>query len=101
MLNFNLWNTKIHGTIPEELWTVTSLLRIDIDDNFLSGTFPSGEQFGQLSRLQTIWINGNELSGTLPSTAWQTMPNLTNLNIGGNNGGNHLIGTCMITDLAL
>ena len=30
------------GSIPSELWTVTTLQTLDINGNFLTGTIPSG-----------------------------------------------------------
>ena len=67
---------------------------IIVDDNFISGTFP--QELGQLSLLQALCINGNRLTGTLPTQSWEHMPNLTVLNIGGNSGGNALTGTYCI-----
>ncbi|MBC6473766.1 MAG: putative Ig domain-containing protein [Hormoscilla sp. GM102CHS1] len=67
-----LYNNKdLSGTIPSELGSLSKLQILDLSDKYdffgmnLSGTIPS--ELGSLSKLQILELDGNYLSGTLPS----------------------------------
>ncbi len=69
----DLGGNQISGSIPEEIEQFISLDTLGLDDNMLSGTIPS--KLGNLSSLKSLDISGNEFSGSIPSELW----NLTNL----------------------
>lgn len=56
-------NKKITGTIPEAVGQLSLLQSIDIDDNDLVGTLP--QALYSLLDLQAIDLNSNRLSGTI------------------------------------
>lgn len=41
------------------------LVELRLNDNFLTGTLPS--QFGKLTKLESITLDGNDLSGSAPN----------------------------------
>ena len=45
----------------------------------------SPEELGLFSHLESLWINGNQLSATLPPHIWGNLGNLTYLKMSGNN----------------
>ena len=65
------------GPIPAELGQLTNLERLWLNGNQLSGPIPAA--FGQLTNLRDLALNGNpELSGPLPDT-FLTLASLTRL----------------------
>jgi hypothetical protein len=82
-----LYDMRLTGTIPDELYSLSMLLSLDIsgseltgvisskvgqlscqsgwlNDNFLSGTLPT--ELGLITGLRTFFINGNDISGSIP-----------------------------------
>ncbi|XP_031744751.1 probable LRR receptor-like serine/threonine-protein kinase At1g56140 isoform X2 [Cucumis sativus] len=55
---------NVVGVLPPELWTLTSLTYLKLDQNFLTGTLSSS--IGALSELRTLSLGINALSGELP-----------------------------------
>ena len=57
--------TKLYGTLPTELGTLTQLNYLDLRNNTISGSIPS--EIGLLTQLTYLELSGNILSGTIPS----------------------------------
>jgi hypothetical protein len=53
------------GTIPDELYNLEIIDRIDLYDSNFSGTIST--KIGQLSTLDILRIRGNDFSGNLPT----------------------------------
>ncbi|CAB9502854.1 Leucine Rich Repeat [Seminavis robusta] len=79
----NVWNCSITGTLPSELFQLTNMWRIDIDDNEITGTIPT--EFGRFTNLTMAWMNGNSFSGTLPASIFDSWGQLSYLKIHNNN----------------
>ena len=58
-------HNNLNGTIPWEISLLTSLQKLKMNSNQLYGTFPSAIGTA-LSRIETIQISENQLSGQLP-----------------------------------
>ena len=73
-----LWlaGNNIQGSLPAELFFLTSLSSIVLSSNQLRGTLPT--QLGQLSQLQELWLFRNKFTGTIP-VEMKRMSNLTSL----------------------
>ncbi|KAL0006438.1 hypothetical protein SO802_013999 [Lithocarpus litseifolius] len=63
----------VFGVIPEELWTLTFLFRLNLAYNYLTGSLSAS--IGNLTRMQYLYLGFNALSGTLP----KELGNLTDL----------------------
>ncbi|KAI4323204.1 hypothetical protein L6164_022829 [Bauhinia variegata] len=63
----------VSGEIPEELWTLTYLTNLNLEQNYLTGSLPPA--VGNLSRMQYLSFYINALSGELP----KELGNLTEL----------------------
>ncbi|ONI29523.1 hypothetical protein PRUPE_1G201100 [Prunus persica] len=68
-----LGGNLIHGSIPEGIWNVTSLVLLAMDNNYFNGSVP--DAIGKLQMLQVLYLNFNKFSGPVPST----LGNLTSL----------------------
>ncbi|CAJ2649153.1 unnamed protein product [Trifolium pratense] len=104
LIHLNMSRNAIHGSIPYELSHLTSLYELDMSDNQLSGEIPhniSGDmsqltllRFSNnklhgpiplmLSRFSFVLLDGNNLSGTIPSNFFNPS-NIQNLDISNNN----------------
>ena len=62
----DLVNQWLTGTIPTGLGNLSDLWVLDIGSNYLSGTLPS--QLGQLSRSYFFYLHDNMLSGGIPKS---------------------------------
>ena len=63
--------TNLDGTIPSELWYLTSLRHLDFDDNSLRGSIPS--QMGSMTSLTYLNLIYNDLSSSIPTElGWLT-----------------------------
>jgi len=62
----HLWlvGNNLQGTIPEELFLLSSLKSISLDKNRLTGTLSS--RIGQLTNLEALALHVNQLTGTIP-----------------------------------
>ncbi|KAI8838420.1 hypothetical protein BJ741DRAFT_600932 [Chytriomyces cf. hyalinus JEL632] len=58
-------NSSLFGTIPTQLGTLMSLIKLELPNNQLSGPIPS--ELAQLRSLGSLQLNGNQLSGSIPS----------------------------------
>ncbi|KAK4253497.1 hypothetical protein QN277_010161 [Acacia crassicarpa] len=63
------------GEIPEELWTLTRLTNLKLDQNYLTGSLPPA--IGNLTRMQYMALAINSFSGELP----RDLGNLTELKV--------------------
>ncbi|XP_059428716.1 receptor-like protein 43 [Corylus avellana] len=99
---FSLSNNKFNGSIPKSICNATSLIVLDLSDNFLSGTIPqclfkmSGEPQSLISsllqimaplmwnqRLGVLNLCKNNLIGTIPNV-FPSNCDLQTLNLNGN-----------------
>ena len=60
-----LYDNQLTGTIPSELGSLTSLLYLSLWSNQLTGAIPS--ELGDLTNLQRLYLYDNQLTGTIPS----------------------------------
>lgn len=88
--HFSMARTNMNGTeIPTELWQLTNLVTLDLEEAHFSGTLSTEiglltkltfiradrnqftgtipTELGQLDQLELLWIHRNELSGSVPS----------------------------------
>jgi hypothetical protein len=63
---FNLSDSRLPGTLPEDWSTLKQLETVCLMWNRLSGTLPAS--WGQWSRLKELHLHGNRLTGTLPAS---------------------------------
>jgi len=63
----HLWlvNNGLEGTLPEELYLLTSLKSISLDRNQLQGTLST--RIGGLANLEALALFTNEMTGSLPT----------------------------------
>ena len=73
VIELNLTNNKLAGTLPDEIGDLEALFVLQLGENQLSGTLP--DTLANLTNLQTLHLMENQFSGTLP--LW--MGSLTNL----------------------
>ncbi len=66
VISLVLRGKSIIGEIPEELFCLTSLKRIDFGTNQLSGDIPN--LFGNLPLLVQLFLNNNQLTGGIPNS---------------------------------
>jgi Leucine-rich repeat (LRR) protein len=64
LLQFHAHNNEFTGTIPEEIWDVSTLTSLRLDTNSLTGTL-SGS-VANLENILVLKLDGNSLSGGLP-----------------------------------
>ncbi|KAI9328064.1 hypothetical protein BDR26DRAFT_874526 [Obelidium mucronatum] len=76
-----LFITCVTASIPKEIGRLSSLERLSLCCNTLSGTIP--DEIGRLAQLCELNLNTNCLSGTIPD-ALATLLCLQNLNLGRN-----------------
>ncbi|XP_022952107.1 probable LRR receptor-like serine/threonine-protein kinase At1g56140 [Cucurbita moschata] len=60
----HVYAINVVGVLPPELWTLTSLTYLKLDQNFLTGTLSAS--VGNLTELRTLSLGINALSGELP-----------------------------------
>ncbi|CAI9769141.1 unnamed protein product [Fraxinus pennsylvanica] len=63
VINLVLPNSKLLGTIPEDLGFIEHLQSLDLSNNFLNGTLPSS--LFNASELQVLSLSSNSISGGL------------------------------------
>ncbi|KAI8024617.1 putative LRR receptor-like serine/threonine-protein kinase [Camellia lanceoleosa] len=68
--------------IPEELWTLTFLINLDLRQNYLTGSLSAS--IGNLSRMQYLTVGINALLGELPKELGK-LTDLRSLAFGTNN----------------
>lgn len=72
-----LWNMRLGGTIPEQLFELSDLTSLRLYQNQLSGTIATS--IVQLSDLKELELVGNQLTGTIP-----VLPNVTSCDLASN-----------------
>ena len=65
--------TQLGGTLPSELFNLTTLEVLDLGFASLSGSMP--ESFANLKDLMVLFLNNNTFSGTVPA-AFEVLTNL-------------------------
>ncbi|CAJ1936259.1 unnamed protein product [Cylindrotheca closterium] len=74
---------NLNGTIPREIALLQGIKKIWLSNNNLKGEIP-GDAFGELSNLAVLYLNGNQLTGMVPSSL-NPNQNLNTLYVQGNN----------------
>lgn len=82
-----LHGNGMDGTLPEELYLLTTLQAISLRNNQLQGTLSS--RVGQLSRLFVLDVSNNDMSGSIP-TEVGLLHNITGLFLFYNEMAGHL-----------
>ena len=77
-----LRGNNLTGSIPNAVGTLSKLTTLNLSENALSGTIPANI-LSNLKLATSINLSKNELSGAVPSPV--TMTRLTELNLSGNN----------------
>ncbi|KAE9451213.1 hypothetical protein C3L33_16882, partial [Rhododendron williamsianum] len=72
----------VTGGIPEELWSLTSLTKMNLGRNYLTG--PLSSSIANLTQMQWLNLGVNALSGEVPKELGK-LTNLSQLGIGTNN----------------
>mmetsp|Transcript_16415 Transcript_16415/g.35487 ORF Transcript_16415/g.35487 Transcript_16415/m.35487 type:complete len:654 (+) Transcript_16415:85-2046(+) len=67
VVEINLTNNSLSGTLPKELRGLTHLRKIDLSDNFNIGG-PLPQDLGHLSNLRELLMAHNAFTGTFPSS---------------------------------
>ncbi|XP_021287471.1 probable LRR receptor-like serine/threonine-protein kinase At1g56130 [Herrania umbratica] len=89
---------NVVGVIPDELWTLTFLTNLRLNQNYLTG--PLSASIGNLTRMQWLTVGTNALSGELPKEIG-LLADLRLLGIGINNFSGPLpseIGNCSMLE---
>ncbi|KAK4800407.1 hypothetical protein SAY86_020894 [Trapa natans] len=63
--NVYLQGNRFNGEIPGSLFTIHSLVRLNLASNNLIGAISEG--FNNLTRLKTLFLENNHLSGSIPA----------------------------------
>ena len=82
--NLYLNNNMLTGEIPASLGDITSLEFLYLNNNMLTGEIPAS--LGDLTSLQDLYLNNNMLTGATPATELETLANLKELGLWGNEG---------------
>jgi hypothetical protein len=77
-----LWGNSLQGTLPSHLGMLTWLTSLQLGKNLLSGSFP--ESFSNLRKLEWLYMDNSALTGSIPP-----IPSLEVMSI----GFNFLMGT--------
>ncbi|KAL3935645.1 MAG: hypothetical protein SGBAC_008878 [Bacillariaceae sp.] len=89
-----LWNMKLNGSLPEQLFELSGLTSLRLYENQFTGAVPSN--IIQLTDLQTLELVGNQLTGTIP-----VLPNVTSCDLSSNKFANTTNGAeqgCVVFD---
>ncbi len=65
VIDINLDNNNLNGTIPPAIDSLSYLKTLDLSFNNLAGNIPP--QIGNLDSLQTLKLNNNQLTGNIPT----------------------------------
>lgn len=89
VLEINLDNNNLSGSIPSEIGEIEDLRILNLQDNELEGNLPSS--IFNLSKLNKFLINGNKLSGTITidqqkTRMWQNLMEYHEFNISQQDG---------------
>ena len=78
-----LAHNGLKGTLPTELYALTSLKRLSLDDNLLSGRIPT-VGIVEMTNLRILSLGDNGLVGTVPYLLFERLLNLKRINLGRN-----------------
>ncbi|MCO5594380.1 hypothetical protein L7F22_048410 [Adiantum nelumboides] len=68
VLRFIVAGNELFGKVPSGLWTLPSIKIIDLQDNYLSGKISlSSNSDNEYGSLQTIFLDSNQLEGSISS----------------------------------
>ena len=79
--DLRLGQTSLEGTIPEEIFSLPNMWRLELHESGLSGTI--SPNITKLENLQILRLNNNGFTGTLPAD-FRSMTNLMTLSLHGN-----------------
>ncbi|CAL5392199.1 unnamed protein product [Camellia sinensis] len=79
--HLKVYALDVAGVIPDELWTLTYLVNLNLAQNYLIG--PLSASIGNLTRMQYLSLGINALSGELPVELGK-LTNLISLSISSN-----------------
>ena len=81
VLTLSLYTNQLTGTIPPELGDLSELDTLYLDGNALTGSIPA--ELGQLSSLKLLFLDNNDLTGSIPTQLGQ-LSELTTLKLSQN-----------------
>ena len=84
LVSLSLSQNSLDGTIPVWLGNFTSLKNLYLNNNMLTGEIPASLE--DLTSLQFLYLNNNMLTGATPATELETLANLKELGLWGNEG---------------
>ncbi|XBH61654.1 hypothetical protein VPH35_116051 [Triticum aestivum] len=93
LLRLNLSHNSLSGGLPLELVSSSSITILDVSFNQLNGTLHKPASPSTARPLQVLNISSNLFAGQFPSTTWEAMENLRALNASNNSFTGH-IPTC-------
>ncbi|KAI8010781.1 putative LRR receptor-like serine/threonine-protein kinase [Camellia lanceoleosa] len=80
--HLKVYALDVTGVIPDELWTLTHLINLNLAQNYLTG--PLSASIGNLTRMQYLSLGINALSGELPVELGK-LTNLISSSVSSNN----------------
>jgi hypothetical protein len=80
LTDLRLAQTSMEGTLPESLFSLSRMWRLDLHSNGFSGPIHNVTRFGDM---QTLRLNDNQFTGEIPARLG-TMSNLVDLRLNGN-----------------
>ncbi len=84
LVSLSLSQNSLDGTIPVSLGHLPILKNLYLNNNMLTGEIPAS--LGDLPSLQFLYLNNNMLTGATPATELETLANLKELGLWGNEG---------------
>ncbi|XP_004489084.2 receptor-like protein 7 [Cicer arietinum] len=77
----DLSNCQFNGTLPNSISNLTQLVHLDLSFNNFIGPLPS---FNNSKSLKVLSLNHNDFNGTIPSSHFEGLINLTSIDLGDN-----------------
>jgi Leucine-rich repeat (LRR) protein len=65
LVEIHLSSNQFEGSIPSDVFQLTSVTKLFINDNHFSGRIPP--EISNMKKLRELWIGGNKFTGALPS----------------------------------
>ena len=81
MVNLGLSSNRLSGEIPRTIESLTNLKALGLDNNMLNADLT---QFDTLTKLQYLYLNDNEIRGTLTSSLLLSWKDMVELDISDN-----------------
>ena len=73
-----LFSNQLTDSIPSEIWNLTKLRYLLLDNNQLTGSIPP--EIGNLTNLERLWLCNNQLTGEIPESICDLNVNWRNSN---------------------